>query len=206
MRHEGKIVEWTDDRGFGFVECPLVQGRVFFHINDFTRRGRRPVTGDAVVFLIGHDDRGRKRAATISYADEPSQGDEPASSGAIALAAIVTGIFVALLFADILLGQLPAWILGFYGSMTPLSIFLYSSDKSAARKGEWRISERTLLLVDLLGGWIGAVFAQVVLRHKVRKASFLAPFWIIAGGHFALCLLAGIAPIGAHLSGTGLSP
>ena len=72
-------------------------------------------------------------------------------------------------FADILLGQLPVWILGFYAVMTPLSIHLYRLDKEAARQGQWRVSERTLFLVDLLGGWIGAVFAQALLRHKSRK-------------------------------------
>lgn len=41
MWYEGKIVEWNDDRGFGFVRSPLLDERVFFHIKDFTRRGRR---------------------------------------------------------------------------------------------------------------------------------------------------------------------
>ena len=201
MRHEGKIVEWRDDRGFGFVECPRIEGRIFFHIKDFVRRGQRPVVGDSVVVSIGQDDMGRKRAITISYVGEPPLGEDKNSSAAIAVPAVITGIFVAMLFADILLGQLPVWILGFYAVMTPLSIHLYRLDKEAARQGQWRVSERTLFLVDLLGGWIGAVFAQALLRHKSRKASFLVPFWAIVGGHFLLCILAGKGSLGAFFTG-----
>jgi len=206
MWHEGKIVEWKDDRGFGFVESPLVDGRIFFHIKNFTRRDRRPVVGDSVVVSVGQDDRGRTRAVTISYVDDPRQDEDGNNSAAVVVAAVVTGVFIALLLADILFGQLPAWILGFYAVMSPVSIHLYRLDKNAARNGEWRVSERTLFLVDLLGGWIGAVFAQVALRHKVRKVSFLIPFWAIVSAHFLLCLLAGEGTFGALFTGTGLAP
>lgn len=54
-----------------------------------------------------------------------------------------------------------------------LSCFVaYAIDKSAARKGDWRTPEATLLLLGLVGGWPGAVLAQQWLRHKTSKASF----------------------------------
>lgn len=61
-----------------------------------------------------------------------------------------------------------------------LSVFLfvvYGVDKRAARRGAWRISERNLLFVGVLGGWPGAVIAQQVFRHKTRKSSFQWAFW-----------------------------
>jgi uncharacterized membrane protein YsdA (DUF1294 family) len=54
----------------------------------------------------------------------------------------------------------------------------YWKDKSAAKKGQWRIRESTLLILGLLGGWPGAVLAQQMLRHKTRKVAFQVIFWM----------------------------
>jgi uncharacterized membrane protein YsdA (DUF1294 family) len=52
-------------------------------------------------------------------------------------------------------------------------------DKSAAKNSQRRISENTLHLFSLLGGWPGAVFAQKTLHHKSKKVAFQTTFWII---------------------------
>lgn len=52
-----------------------------------------------------------------------------------------------------------------------VAFVLFWLDKKAARKGDWRIPERTLLLATAfgaLGGWM----AQQILRHKTRKQPF----------------------------------
>jgi uncharacterized membrane protein YsdA (DUF1294 family) len=54
---------------------------------------------------------------------------------------------------------------------------VYAVDKSAAAAGRWRISENTLLLLGVLGGWPGAIVAQQTLRHKTQKANFRSAFW-----------------------------
>jgi uncharacterized membrane protein YsdA (DUF1294 family) len=54
---------------------------------------------------------------------------------------------------------------------------LYRLDKRAAQSGAMRTKERTLHLVDLLGGWPGGLFAQDRFRHKTRKAAFQIMFW-----------------------------
>ncbi|MBB4233467.1 DUF1294 domain-containing protein [Rhizobium esperanzae] len=61
---------------------------------------------------------------------------------------------------------------------------VYYLDKRAARQGGWRISERTLLTLALIGGSLGAVAAQQILRHKTRKEPFrsiLAAILILHG-------------------------
>jgi uncharacterized membrane protein YsdA (DUF1294 family) len=55
---------------------------------------------------------------------------------------------------------------------------MYAVDKSAARKGAWRIQESTLHLLSLAGGWPGALVAQQMFRHKTKKQSFRSVFWL----------------------------
>ena len=49
---------------------------------------------------------------------------------------------------------------------------LFWWDKDAARNGGWRVSEASLLQFAFLGGSLGAVAAQRLLRHKTRKEPF----------------------------------
>ena len=49
-------------------------------------------------------------------------------------------------------------------------IFLY--DKRQSQSGGWRVPENTLLGLAILGGSLGAKFAQIKFRHKTRKQPF----------------------------------
>ena len=51
-------------------------------------------------------------------------------------------------------------------SINLVTIIAYGTDKRAAKKGKWRISEAQLHTLELLGGWLGAFIAQKVFRHK----------------------------------------
>ncbi len=70
-----------------------------------------------------------------------------------------------------------------------LAAFLFRIDKERAIAGKWRISERLLLLVALLGGSIGAKYAQRRFRHKTRKQPFAFALDAIVGVQVAAVLL-----------------
>jgi uncharacterized membrane protein YsdA (DUF1294 family) len=69
-----------------------------------------------------------------------------------------------------------------------LTFLAYRADKRRAELNEWRISERTLHLLELLGGWPGAFVAQRYFRHKTAKDSYQFVFWSIVIFHQLLAL------------------
>ncbi len=54
-------------------------------------------------------------------------------------------------------------------------IFMYY-DKRMAIKGKWRIKEKTLLLLGLLGAAPLMILAMKTFKHKVNKIKFLLSF------------------------------
>jgi uncharacterized membrane protein YsdA (DUF1294 family) len=74
-------------------------------------------------------------------------------------------------------GRLPPVIIVIYCVVSTMTFLLYWLDKSAARRGDRRTQESSLLFMGLVGGWPGAVVAQRVLRHKTRKQRFQLVFW-----------------------------
>ena len=67
-----------------------------------------------------------------------------------------------------------------------LAFGVYGYDKRQAKAGEWRIPEKALHAIELLGGWPGALLAQQVFRHKIRKLSYQLWFWLIVTAHQAV--------------------
>lgn len=49
----------------------------------------------------------------------------------------------------------------------------YGIDKWKAKKGAWRVPEKTLLILALIGGSAGAIAGMMCFRHKTRKAKFM---------------------------------
>jgi len=78
-----------------------------------------------------------------------------------------------------------ALILIVYAVASVITFFAYGLDKRAARRGRWRTPEATLHLLELLGGFPGAMLAQRIFRHKRGKVSYLIVFWLIVAMHAA---------------------
>ena len=57
--------------------------------------------------------------------------------------------------------------------MNVLSFFLMGLDKRRAKKGKWRIPEKTLFGTSLLGGSIGSIAGMRFFRHKTKHSTFV---------------------------------
>lgn len=52
-------------------------------------------------------------------------------------------------------------------------------DKKKAQHGSWRIAEKTLFTITLLGGGIGTILGMYAFRHKTKKLRFTIGFPVI---------------------------
>lgn len=179
MRFRGQVAKWKDAEGYGFIVPAGQKARVFFHIRDVENRSVRPAEQDLVTFELVRDDKNRLRAANVQYQCAAKQ-DRGLSPGAV-LAALVAFASLALLAACALLGMLSAWVPATFAACSLILYLVYGYDKSQAESGGWRVSESTLHVLALAGGWPGALIAQRVMRHKVSKSSFMAVYWSTVG-------------------------
>ena len=79
-----------------------------------------------------------------------------------------------------------------FGVMSLATFIVYSIDKRRAKQEGNRISEKTLHILSLLGGWPGAIAGQKLFRHKTYKKSFRFVFWLsVLGNLFESVLVYG---------------
>ena len=74
----------------------------------------------------------------------------------------------------------------YYLFINIITFYLYWDDKKRAKKGKWRIPEKTLFLFALLGGSIGTNLGMQLFRHKTKHASFKLGFPAILAAQLAL--------------------
>ena len=69
------------------------------------------------------------------------------------------------------------------------AFFLMLADKQKAKKGAWRIPERTLIGIAVIGGSIGAIAGMNLFRHKTRHLKFSIGLPVILAVQVVLGLL-----------------
>ena len=57
-----------------------------------------------------------------------------------------------------------------------IGFFIMWLDKRKAKKGAWRIPEKTLFIITGLGGGIGTIAGMYTFRHKTQKLGFVIGF------------------------------
>ena len=53
-----------------------------------------------------------------------------------------------------------------------IGFFAMWIDKKKAEKGKWRIQEKTLFMITVLGGGVGTISGMYKFRHKTQKLAF----------------------------------
>ncbi len=84
-------------------------------------------------------------------------------------------------------GALAVWLI----AINLVTFAVYGADKRRARRGAWRVPEKTLFLLPLLGGSVGALLGMRVFRHKTKHWYFVwgVPAILLAQAALAAWLL-----------------
>jgi uncharacterized membrane protein YsdA (DUF1294 family) len=182
MRQAGRITDWNDAKGYGFVTPHDGGARAFVHIKAYD---------------TASDAKGRLNATSVRFAGQRVVTPAPAAKvkrpahrrrpptriPRLALGALFLLAAVALMVAGIVPAVLPL----LYLLVSCASYLMYGFDKEIAGKAGWRRTPESMLhLLDLAGGWPGGLIAQHVARHKTAKASFQRGFWITVLFNLAL--------------------
>ncbi|MBD2729455.1 cold shock and DUF1294 domain-containing protein [Nostoc sp. FACHB-892] len=199
--HKGQLTTWKDDKGFGFIRSSDGSQDVFLHITALKETNHRPQVGDVICYQLTVDKDGRVHACNAFIEGLVSKSMPITSSSAIGKKIFKPTAKSSLIFEVFLLSLLPG--LGaihfafktfnpipliLYPVMSFITFTLYADDKSRAKQGRWRVSEKRLHLCEFMGGWLGAFIAQRKLRHKSSKVSYQVVFWIIVAVHIVFWL------------------
>ncbi|PMM51190.1 DUF1294 domain-containing protein [Vibrio splendidus] len=86
--------------------------------------------------------------------------------------------YLVLVAVSALFAESSKALLAWYLVIGVVTFFVYAKDKRAAINGNWRVPEKTLHILSVAGGWLGALIAQDKLRHKTQKQPFRAIYWL----------------------------
>jgi uncharacterized membrane protein YsdA (DUF1294 family)/cold shock CspA family protein len=182
----GRIIDWKDNRGFGFIEPESGGERLFFHISGTYGTGR-PAIGTEVCYELSRSSDGRLRASSVAPIGVGLVQKRSIPSKAVRKETLRQPKWLwipAMLVFPLLwwlekLGKTPSALFWLFSGASFLTFLLYGLDKLAAKRDAQRTPEQTLQLCALLCGWPGALLAQQIFRHKSSKASFQTVYWLM---------------------------
>jgi uncharacterized membrane protein YsdA (DUF1294 family)/cold shock CspA family protein len=181
----GRLTEWNDERGFGFITPLGGDTRVFVHVSQFPRDKRRPMATDLVTYTLSHDERNRPQAHDVAFLAPVHEHHEDARPFN-AFELLMPFAFMVLLLVLIIARLVQPVVFWFYVVLSLVAFAMYWRDKVAATAGQWRTSETALIGIAVAGGWPGAYLARHIFRHKTRKQPFRAYFWVAVAVNCAL--------------------
>ena len=207
-RERGKLEDWLDQRGFGFIRRPD-GSKLYVHMKSIGKSTERPKIGDNLEYTVSPGKDGRPVATDVVFVTAPPPPPPPplldehshAPHTVLGIASRVFGaaVILALLSANIFMDRLPVWVAALYFIGGGASFMLYRNDKIAAIEHGWRRPEIRMHLVDLTFGVVGGLFAQHVFRHKTYKPSFVYITALITALHV---LTLGLIMFGVYAPGS----
>ncbi|HIQ46763.1 MAG TPA: DUF1294 domain-containing protein [Sulfurovum sp.] len=177
IRKKGILTKWNDDKGYGFITPVGEKKEVFVHISEFNNR---PSIGAKLIFTLSKDKNGRDCATNAIQFDKAKLTSTIEEKNSIS----IFSFLIITLFYFVLFTYLPddkninIYAISYYILIGIFTYYLYAKDKASSQDGNWRISENTLHVFSLFGGWTGALIAQNKLKHKSSKTNFKISFFI----------------------------
>jgi len=176
VRKKGILTTWNDNKGYGFITPVGETKEIFIHISEYQGR---PLLNDKLSFTLSKDKNGKDCATNAIKFHKAKLTYTTKSTHTIGIPSIFSiTIFYIILFYFSKEESIQIYIIPYYIAISIFTFFIYSKDKDYAQDGSWRISENTLHLLSILGGWTGALIAQDKLQHKSSKFSFKIVFFL----------------------------
>ncbi len=189
----GKLINWKDDKGFGFIQPEEGGNKIFLHISALDAI-RRPQSGDMIRYDLEPGKDGKMQATNARIEGvllrTPLESSEPSS-----YASSTTWIWMSTAFLFCFLSAIYHPLFGMniivveaYIILNVLTFIIYWFDKFAAKHKQWRTPEKILHRLELGGGWFGGFVAQQILRHKTIKTEYQRTFHLIVAAHIIIWL------------------
>lgn len=77
-----------------------------------------------------------------------------------------------------------------------IGLLIMLIDKKKAIKSKWRIPEKTIFIVTILGGGIGTIIGMYKFRHKTKKLKFTIGLPVITLSEIVLIIWIAIRGLG----------
>lgn len=197
----GTITSWDDAKGYGFIRFGNQAQNLFFHISAFHYATSRPKVGQCVSFYCKRPVRGEKQRAAkvVLCGDETSLFDDfPSDYNRACLTSanmpkFLTNSLIGIAFIALVASYSKIAALA-YLVLSAASYLMYKFDKQIAQtprkkkadEYQDRIPEKNLHIVDLLGGWPGALISRALYNHKTSKVSFVRIFRLTVAINIAI--------------------
>lgn len=77
----------------------------------------------------------------------------------------------------------------YFALIAVAAVIITVADKSAAKRGKWRVPEATLMLIGLFGGALPMYVTMKTIRHKTKHKKFMIGLPLEIALHAAVAAL-----------------